>query len=259
MKFVLWGVLILVLSACSTVSVQVPATRFVTPESQGERSFKGRVRGGLNGGSEIELIQDKYSATPDSDPVINIETGAHTGLDMNIIPGLDVYGIINYNSYLSVGLKYQILGNSVKLGKRGDFSLAVGGGGLGGGGLTNSESTSSGVTVKDDSSFSGYEYFLLLGFRPHDRWLFYAGPWMTEWELETKLERTEAGVTTITADLKGEGSQQSVVVGLQFGRTFQLNVEGAFTKTEYKKTHPTLVEAESREDFVYGATFGFAW
>jgi hypothetical protein len=248
----------LFLTACTSLSVQIPGNRFITPESQGTKAFQGRVDVGVHGGAEVELVDDKYSAAPSTTPTISEESGAQLSVELNLLPHIDTYYIMNYNSFNSLGLKVQVIGDNLKEAKESNFSTAIGGGAL----LTGSAQKSSdenSVTADSDTHFSGYEYFLLLGYRTTESVLLYAGPWMTNYKLASILKRTSAGVTTTTLDTKGEGDQRSIILGLQTGKQFQLNLESAFTKTNYKKTSPIVEKAESKSFFVWGASLSYSW
>ncbi|MCB0347344.1 MAG: hypothetical protein KDD37_00840 [Bdellovibrionales bacterium] len=252
----------ILLTACTSITIQVPANRFISPEAQGDSFLRGRVTLGGHGGSEIEVVESKFSDSPTTDPEITEDSGAQIGIELNLIKSLDVYYIINYNSYDSLGLKYQILGDSVASAKAKSFSLAVGAGILtstSASVITESDDTTS-TEIETTIKFSGHEYFLLLGYRPSDNVLIYLGPWFTKFDTDVVVDKTDAGVTTRTVDMEGEGDQKNILLGLQFGTdAFHTNLEAAYTKINYKKTTAPESIAKEVEDFVWGAAFSYRW
>jgi hypothetical protein len=255
--------LLLIASGCTTVTFQAPANRFISPESQSDTLFHGRVHIGGHGGHEVEVVQNRFSSTPTTIPEISEDSGFQLGVELQLINRLDAYYIANSESYNSLGIKFQAIGPSAITATEKSWSLALGGGFLGSTAESDTESGTDGAVTSESETtidFSGYEFFVLAGYRPTKDILLYFGPWFTKFKTDITLDNTESGVTTRTVDIEGEGDQKSILIGaILGGGNFKFNLEGAFTRMNYKRTTAPELAADEVSDFVWGGVGSFSW
>ena len=140
------GVLVLAVCGCA-VKVQMPTTVAIYPEARGG-FLKGNVDIRAYKAAEVTLATDTTGVTPDTTPSFAQAEGAGVGAELGIFPSLDLYLTTGYNSANVFGVKYQLLGDSAKDAKAGNFSLAIAGGFAAG----QKKTTASGASGSDISS-----------------------------------------------------------------------------------------------------------
>lgn len=261
MKSILLSIsLLLTMAGCSGISIQAPANRFITPESKGEKFLKGGITIGVHANDEIKIISNRFGTTPTANPIIRDSVSTQLNGEITLIPRLDTYLNANFQSYNSVGLKLQILGSNSKEATAGNVSLALGGGKLFSSVKEDEdEEDGTGVHIKYKAKFDGYEYFALLGYRISERSLIYGGPWIARFDVDAGIDRTESGTTVKSIITRGEGEQQSAILGMEFGKTFVIKFEAAYTKTAYTAKIPSEMKADDKKSFVGGTSFSYYW
>lgn len=241
------------------VNVKMPVNRMISPEAQGE-FMKGQIDLRWVGVADIELADNKTSATPDINPDISEDGAIGFGAGVGLFERLDFYYHNSDDSPSHYGLKLQLLGEPRSSSGKGNHSLAIGAAYAYLSETESEEETLGSDTGKAKIKASGYEAFLLYGYRPTEKVIGYLGPFVYEIDAEATVERTSGGSTSVTATPKGEGSQAGVLLGFQFqSEKGYLNFEGGYAKTEYNRTSPSPLDAEDLEDSFFGASVGFMW
>jgi len=100
---------------------------------------------------------------------------------------------------------------------------------------------------------------LLLGLRLSDSFLIYAGPFQSHVQTNTEIQRTHNSVTTTTAEPHGFGDMSGVNLGLRFGKTLFLVIEGSYTSNQWTRTNPTELKADDLKALTGGFAIGGAW
>jgi len=234
----------------------VPANRFVLPENTGAL-FKGDVKTGMASTGQVELADDVTAASPDTTPILSRNSAVHIGADLGLASFLDIYFTKISGGPTFAGLKIQLLGAPISTAKSGNFSLALAGG-SGFGSITQNTEVG---TIKGESElkFTGWEALLLLGYRPADSFLIYAGPFTSHIATDAKIKRTANAVTTTTAEPSGSGDFSGVNMGFRWGYHFFIVVEGSYINMKWTREKPTELKASDLSSFVSGITLGGAW
>lgn len=248
-----------VLSGCAA-TVHIPVTRFKSPEASGNL-WAGEIRGGLTSTAKITLANDVTAASPNTTPDLGADAILGAGFQLGLSERIDIYtsGVMKGPSF--VGLSIQVLGDSVKEAKEGNFSLSLMGGAAFGGATESTTVGSGGSEVKGESSttFQGHEASVLLGYRPGDRIMFYGGPSLATIKSKTVVERTSGGVKTETANFEGQGNVTAILLGLRLGTEWFLGVEATSSTTKWERTTPSVVAAEAMNQQTAGIHFGGSW
>lgn len=246
------------LMGCASTKFFIPANRFMIPETGGGLGL-GEASGGGVGVIGVEITPNMNVASPDTTPELSKNSALSTGLQLGLFSFIDLYYNVAVGAPAAAGLKIQLLGDPKRTAKAGNFSLAVAGGGVFGDSKQTSSSTSSKASSELD--FKGWEGMALIGYRPSDIVLFYAGPFQTHVEADIKISRTilSSGVTTVTSEPNGEGDVKGVTVGMRIGYHFFFNLEVSKTETVWTRNEPTILASEKFENVALGISLGGAW
>jgi len=234
----------------------IPTNRFLSPETDGAL-WKGEVKLGSAGVTQVQLADSMTSTTPDITPILSRNSSIYFGAELGLASWLDVYysGVASAPGF--VGLKIQIIGDPASTAKAGNFSIAL----AGGPGFGSAEQTdgSDDLKGKTKMKFTGWETALLLGLRLSDSFLIYAGPFKTHVQTNTEIQRTQNSVTTTTAEPHGTGDISGINLGLRFGKSIFLNIEGSYTTNQWTRTNPTELKADDLNALTGGVAVGGAW
>jgi hypothetical protein len=226
---------LLSLISCST-NVRSLGTRMLSPESQGELgkgAIDARIQGNMN--SKLNFANDKTQN--------HVERGVPSyalGLagDMGLVRKLDVYAIAPLNDAAGVlGLKYQLIGESRKEAKKGNFSVSI----AGGFGSSSTEATSSDLTVNGDNvkklktDRDLIEGGLIAGYRWADNIVNYVNAYYVNQHVEGKVS-TDSGVL-VNAPFHYNQNSYIYSTGLIFyNNRLQLKVDYSHMVSNWIKT-----------------------
>lgn len=235
---------------------RIPGGRFMTPESSGQFA-KGDIKAGMSGTVDVEVADNITSSSPDTTPLLHENSDPALALQVGLMERVDLYYTAVLGSAEFAGAKLQIIGDSAANSKSGNFSLALAGGAsFGSQDLTSSTNSVEGEANLD---FSGWEAMLLIGYRPTDSTVVYLGPSVINLQSDVTIQRTSGGTTSITAQPHGEGEVVATTLGLRTGQSIFLSLEATFFKANWKRTNPTVLEAEEYSDTLLSAAVGGAW
>lgn len=251
--------IVLFFSTACAVNVKMPVNRLISPEAQGELA-KGQFDLRWVGVADVELANNKTSATPNIDPDVSEDGAIGVGAGIGILRNLDFYYHTGDDSPSHYGLKWQILGEPRMTAKEGNHSLAIAAA------YANlSETETENETFGSDSGRAkiraeGHEALLLYGYRPRNHLLFYAGPYYYFLETKARIFRTSGAVETNTANPKGEGTQTGLLLGFRYiAEKGYINLESGYSKTEFARISPTKMDANEFDDFFFGGSMGMTW
>lgn len=193
MKKLIFVLCLLSLASCST-NVRTLGSRMISPESQGELgkgAIDARIQGNMN--SKLNFANDKTNNHLERGvPTYALGLGGYVG----ILRKLDVYAIAPLNDAAGVlGLKYQLLGDTKKEAKKGNFSVSV----AAGFGNNSSEATSGDLTYNGDNvkklstDRDTVEGGLIAGYRWTDNILNYVNAYYVNQHVSGKVT-TDSGV-----------------------------------------------------------------
>lgn len=275
-------------SGCS-VTAGIPAMRMDSPEAVGrgriskdETESKQDDRGirlalGFQGSSELTLVKD-YTAKPpqvnqpvsSKDPILGTTSEGRISLfgmdnlkptaDFSLIERLDISFRPHWDHPWMFGGKFQILGDSEKRAKKGNFSLAV----TGSVGYASDNYEYKGedplqpltnrTTAKADFYYYAYDAALILGYRPIRDLLIYGGPYFQNLNITGEITQPWNGSEKY--NVKGNATTTGGNFGLQCSipqDTYILFIkfEGSYSKLKYKTEALEPVYA----GFQFGSTF----
>ena len=205
------------------------------------------------------VVDDITAATPITDPKIRENGAISTSINLGLGNIVDLYAYDAEDFPNVVGIKIQLLGNSLLTSKAGSGSFAIFGGIAFGGFNVDAEDNTTKGSANND--YSGYEAGISLGYRVRDHLLTYIAPFYTHISGESTVTRTVSGSSTVTATPKGSGDHYGVGAGLRLskGTGAYVALEGSFAKTNWRRTNPTPF-AESKQDESYmGLISGWSW
>jgi hypothetical protein len=219
MRALLIAVLSLFCTGCS-VLIQMPVNRFDSPEVVGQ---PGVIKGdlGLQGVSQVTLTEDPASDVPPNVTTPLIEgvnrvrvTGTYSALEI-----LD----IEYRPPTGVSLKVQLLGDSYKSAKRGNFSLAASAG------LKYAMNRDPDPVSKDQNqmrmSETMFDAALITGYRVADVVLLYGG-------IFTENDSFNGDWHDHSVDFESSARLNGFNTGVELSATnFQFRLEYALSKT----------------------------
>lgn len=244
-----------VLSACAT-KFYIPGNRFLSPESSGGFGH-GDFKTGAIGVTDVQVASDMTVTSPDLTPKMNKNSSLSAGGQFGLFEKFDLYltGVMGGPNF--VGVKYQLLGDPAAAAKAENLSLSLAGGAA----FSNSLVKSSSGDVQSESkiNFSGWEALLLLGYRPMDSILLYAGPFQTVVNADVAIKRTQSNVTTVTAEPDGSGEMRGLIGGVRFGQNFFFSAELSATETTWTRQQPTRYVTDKFTDTALGAVIGGTW
>lgn len=247
-----------VTSISCAFNIKKPVNRFMLPETSGD-TLKGRIEAFVAGSARVELINNKFSSSPGTNPSVDKDTDVGVGVHVGVIPRIDFYAATNFDGPNTTGLKFQLLGDTLKDSKKGNWSASLFSGVHWG---TQEEESTSGESTKStiEADFGGYEAGLAVGYRAKDAVILYLNAIYSEVTSDFTMDQTEAGVTTDNlVEAEGEGSFQSLALGFQLGRQLFIQGEVAYIIGNWTRTTAPEVEAEEMSNFVYGVNSGFNW
>ena len=205
----------------------------------------------------MQLTEDMTSSNPDLNPILSRNSAMTLAGGLGLHKILDLYATAMSNGPNMVGLKLQILGNPAPGAKAGNFSVA-----LAGGGAFSSSSNyyeSDGVRGDADTSFSGWEAMLLMGYRTNENFLIYAGPFQSHFKTETVIKRKSGTSVNVTGEPNGTGDFTGGSVGVRLGNSIYVALEGTYTSAKWTREKPTELKANDLNSWVGGIAFGGAW
>jgi hypothetical protein len=256
MKTLLILSMILLTTAGCATKFYLPGNRFITPESSGGL-WKGEVKLGALGVTDVNIANDMTSTSPNLTPAMNKNSTMSLGGQLGLHERLDFYlnSVMGGPNY--AGVKVQLLGDAATTAKADNFSLAL----VGGGAFSNTRLTASNGDIQGESTlkYSGWEAMVLLGYRPSDSFLLYAGPFQSVVNADVAIKRTQGGTTTVTGEPDGNGEMRGITGGLRFGQNFFLNLEVTATETVWTREQPSRLATDKFSDTAFGAAIGGAW
>lgn len=242
-------------TGCGT-HVYIPGNKFMSPEASGH-FLGGEFKAGLGGVTDARLTSDMTAVAPDTTPELNKNSTLLVGGQLGLLPALDVYFSAGRGTSDVIGGKLQLIGASAQEAKAENFSVAIAGGFVFGD-VPQSSGTDQ-ISGKATVNFSGWEALANIGYRPFDSLLIYAGPFASRTETKAVVERTELGVTTVTARPEGCGEMRGVSLGFRAGTNFFITAEGSLTETVWTRTSPSDFKTDKFTDQAVGVAVGGSW
>ena len=225
--------LTLILSGCATsVHTSVYPNHFISPESSGG-FLKGNVAIGVTTGQELVIISAAASPGAKVSPTFEANTDVALDLWLGIIKGIDIEPLQATGLY---GLKLQILGDSVKDAKEGNFSVAL---------FARYGSIDENQTINDYTIFQGtvgtvystshrrtYDGGLSFGYRTNENIVFSATPFYTKRTFQGSLN------TSTPVPFSGVFAQYGLDLGVEWRSGFGvLKGDMALTESEAMGIH----------------------
>lgn len=208
----------LILFQSCAIQKRIPLARFESPEInylENERNIT--ISGGIKANREITISNDTTSVNPILDPPKNdfyrtIGGSGKLAVLKNLELGLD----LSLLTMPRAQAKVQLLGPSHKEAKKGDFSIA-----LSGGGWYQNDKNQSDDGLSRDSNYSveylNVELMSLLGYRLSDQILVYGGPSFNLFKWDGNLKQTNSSsVLVYETNFKGVYQIYSFDVGFEF-------------------------------------------
>lgn len=248
---------------CTSVDLKKPATRLMTSEVSGH-TLGGRVGMQLLGTVNSKMIKEPTSSAPSTNPNIDESQDVGVQLHLGLFSRMDAYVDTSLVGPTASGLKLQLLGNTLEQAKAGGLSISVFGAPLWGSWKqedTKDSGKTNEVKAQSEISVSGYEAGLSLGYRFQDVLLGYMTAYHSVVKGKAHLDQTDSGVFTKNlVRVEGEGTIQSLALGLVIGKGFFVQPEAAYVLGEWKKTSPLPAqEAEDLKNFMFGLNAGLHW
>jgi hypothetical protein len=259
MKTLLLLLCTLALTACSSLSVDLPVSRFELPETNGLESKRLQVSLQAEPSHNYEMVPDASARPPSfARPVIDQETsvGAHGSYTVADRFDLSLKTSLGRSPWMFYG-KYQILGDSLDAAAMGNVSLAVTGG-VGYGHSSNSGDQRGtfgpgGYNWEGEMTTFVTDAALIAGYRTADRVLLYTSAFYSNYSFNGKVNqsRSDDGTSAggeYTNAAAGYQRGANAGIAVNFGTSGIFKIEGVYSDL-----------ATSRKDnwiLSYGASIG---
>jgi hypothetical protein len=230
------------------ITMNMPASRFESPETRG-KLLKVQLDGGLQGSHTVVVVND-ITANPVqvNSPGFDRSNASFRGaFGLGIFRDLDLSLKLAWNSPTLFQVKYQILGKPELETQVGNIALAVTaaigtlqGTGSAAGVLNN-------LAAKYDLTATTYDLALIAGYRFHETFMVYGGPFVTSTSFSGHVDQTTTSVSTFP--FSGTAGQAGLNVGIQWDST----VVYAKLEEAWSAAH---AGSATQSGFFTGGTFG---
>ncbi|MEW6056388.1 MAG: hypothetical protein AB1540_07220 [Bdellovibrionota bacterium] len=240
------------ISACTSVRVDMPANRFESPETNGAL-LKGHIEpAALQGINEVVLVEDYTRRPPRNDtPEFSESDYAYRfSAGIGVLERLDVDLRVHEESPTMLGVKYQFLGEPRAKEVSSDFKLAVSAGAGAGNRKGSSTDTLFTQSGQYDVDFLAFDLAVILGYRLTPAILFYGGPFAYWLDADGEIAQPAAGGTTYPLD--GSGREFGTNLGVQFDLgPLLIKLEEAWAMAQFG--------VHKRAHYHTGLLLGFQW
>lgn len=219
------------LNACSSLSVDLPVSRFELPETNGREAHRTQISAQLESSHKYEMTPDAGVRPPNfSRPTIDTEAafGAHGSYGIADHFDLSLKTSLGRSPWMLFG-KYQILGENLENATEGNVSLALTGG------VGYAQSTNKG---DQNGTFGagGYNWegqittlatdaALIAGYRASDSVLFYASGFYSNYRMEAKINQS-ASDNGLSAGGEYRNAENAYQRGANLGLALSVGTRG---------------------------------
>lgn len=210
-------------SACSSITMNMSSTRFISPES-GSIGFET----GVQGVNHVTIVPDA-GATPPSlhSPYFSgSDVGYFLGANFGIIPRIDFTGSLPVDGVPTAGLKIQLIGPTYREEKAKSFSLSI----TGAAGHARTSGKDGTKWAYERKAYSE-DASIVMGIRGSKYVLFYGGPFATWYQVKGSINQPSDNASAHL--FSGRGTQRGFNLGIQMGRGGYLKTELAIVEGKY--------------------------
>jgi len=230
------------LSACTSLTMQLPTSRLDSPEALGTGSRRFEMGLGSSSHKNVIFTDDASKRPPDlSSPRIELNDPLSGSLGLGVFERFDV-GVrtsVGPSPWRLIG-KFQLLGDSRENAKQGNFSLAISGGvGFGNSSWRGDQNGKFGPSGHNwDASVQLFmtEAALIAGYRLTDSLLIYTGGFYANYSINGRIkhEKSDDGLSPEAEYKFDYGGYQTGANGgirIELGSRAFFTVEGVYSKT----------------------------
>lgn len=225
------------LQGCSDLTLNLPVSRFESPESNG-KLWQTNFGASVAQEREVTVVDDAASRPPVLNKVTvnkNSELALFLSLGLSKMIDAKIRGKLSDEQLL---VKIQLLGQSAIEAVPGNFSLAITGA-IGGGTVTRSgdQAITFGPANSNWSGTASYfsdDLALILGYRFNEWLLLYGGPYMTEYNAKASVHQdatSDGNNPAADYSLREYGRNTGANLALQFGvsKNWSISVEEVYS------------------------------